>query len=122
MTIVKHELRLGRKAWIIWSASVSFLLVVCIFLFPEMKGEMDNISTMFSDMGSFTAAFGMAICKEIFNQSNYGILDLCSDMNVLRQVVKGSFIKSGLKCLALLILQQMPIVLNLLLNSLNLSV
>ena len=51
MTIVKHELRLGRKAWIIWSASVSFLLIVCIFLFPEMKGEMDNISTMFSDMG-----------------------------------------------------------------------
>lgn len=59
MTIVKHELRLGRKAWIIWCASVSFLLVVCIFLFPEMKGEMDKISTMFSDMGSFTAAFGM---------------------------------------------------------------
>ena len=59
MTIARHELRLGRKAWIIWTASVSFLLVVCIFLFPEMRGEMDNISTMFSDMGSFTAAFGM---------------------------------------------------------------
>ena len=67
MTIVKHELRLGRKAWIIWSASVSFLLVVCIFLFPEMKGEMDNISTMFSDMGSFSAAFGM-------DKMNFGTL------------------------------------------------
>lgn len=59
MTIVRHELRLGRKAFIIWSGAVGFLLVVCIFLFPEMKGEMDNISTLFSDMGSFTAAFGM---------------------------------------------------------------
>ena len=59
MTIVRHELRLGRKAFIIWSGAVGFLLVVCIFLFPEMKGEMDSISTTFSDMGSFTAAFGM---------------------------------------------------------------
>ena len=67
MTIVKHELRLGRKAWIIWSASVSFLLIVTIFLFPEMKGEMDNISSMFSDMGSFSAAFGM-------DKMNFGTL------------------------------------------------
>ena len=67
MTIVKHELRLGRKAWIIWSVSVSFLLIVTIFLFPEMKGEMDNISSMFSDMGSFSAAFGM-------DKMNFGTL------------------------------------------------
>ena len=67
MTIVRHELRLGRKAWIIWSASVSFLLIVTIFLFPEMKGEMDNISSMFSDMGSFSAAFGM-------DKMNFGTL------------------------------------------------
>ena len=59
MTIVKHELRLGRKALIIWTAAVSFLLCVSVILFPEMKGQVDNISTMFSDMGSFTAAFGM---------------------------------------------------------------
>ena len=59
MTIVRHELGLGRKAFIIWTGAVGFLLVICIFLFPEMKGEMDNISTLFSDMGSFTAAFGM---------------------------------------------------------------
>ena len=67
MTILKHELRLGRKAWIIWSASVSFLLIVTIFLFPEMKGEMNNISSMFSDMGSFSAAFGM-------DKMNFGTL------------------------------------------------
>lgn len=67
MTILRHELRLGRKAFIIWSGAVSFLLVVCIFLFPEMKGEMDNISTLFSDMGSFTAAFGM-------DKMNFGTL------------------------------------------------
>lgn len=59
MTIVKHELRQGKMAFFIWMASIGFLVVVCIFLFPEMKGEMDGISDMFASMGSFTAAFGM---------------------------------------------------------------
>lgn len=59
MTIVKHELRQGKMAFFIWTASIGFLMAVCIFLFPEMKGEMDGISDMFASMGSFTAAFGM---------------------------------------------------------------
>ena len=59
MTIVKHELRQGKISFLIWTASVGFLLTVCVFLFPEMKGEMDGVSEMFSSMGSFTAAFGM---------------------------------------------------------------
>ena len=59
MTIVKHELRQGRTAFLIWTGSIGFLLVVCLFLFPEMKGQMDAISGLFSSMGSFTAAFGM---------------------------------------------------------------
>lgn len=59
MTIVKHELRQGKTAFAIWTASISFLLMICIFLFPEMKSEMDAVSDVFSSMGSFTAAFGM---------------------------------------------------------------
>lgn len=59
MTIVKHELRQGKVSFLIWTASIGFLLAVCIFLFPEMKGEMDSMSEVFSSMGSFTAAFGM---------------------------------------------------------------
>ncbi len=59
MTIVRHELRRGRTAFWIWTGSIGFLLAVCIFLFPEMKGEMEEMSGVFSSMGSFTAAFGM---------------------------------------------------------------
>ena len=59
MTIVKHELRQGRTAFLLWTGSIGFLLAVCIFLFPEMKGQMDSVSSLFSSMGSFTAAFGM---------------------------------------------------------------
>lgn len=59
MTLVKHELRRGKTSFLIWTASIGFLLVSCIFLFPEMKGQMDNVNDMFASMGSFTAAFGM---------------------------------------------------------------
>lgn len=59
MTIVKHELRQGKTSFLIWTASIGFLLVVCIFLFPEMKGEIEGVSDIFASMGSFTAAFGM---------------------------------------------------------------
>lgn len=59
MTLIKHELRQGRNSLAVWTAAIAFLLVICVFLFPEMKGEMDGVSEMFSSMGSFSEAFGM---------------------------------------------------------------
>ena len=59
MTLVKHELRQSRTSFLIWTASIVFLLATCIFLFPEMKGQMESVNDMFSSMGSFTEAFGM---------------------------------------------------------------
>ena len=37
MTLIKHELRQGKAAFLIWTAAIGFLLAVCVFLFPEMK-------------------------------------------------------------------------------------
>ena len=59
MTLLKHELKQGARTLAIWTASIGFLIAICLFLFPEMKGEMDGVSDMFASMGSFTAAFGM---------------------------------------------------------------
>lgn len=59
MTLTKHELKQGRTALVIWTASIAFLMVICILMFPEMKQEMDSVSDMFASMGSFTEAFGM---------------------------------------------------------------
>lgn len=59
MTLMKHELRQGKISFIIWTGAIGLLLAVCIFLYPEMKGQMGNIGDMFSSMGAFTAAFGM---------------------------------------------------------------
>ncbi|MBR4457804.1 MAG: ABC transporter permease subunit [Clostridia bacterium] len=59
MTLIRHELKRGRISFLIWTAAVGAMLAVCIFLFPEMKGQMEGISSVFASMGSFTAAFGM---------------------------------------------------------------
>ncbi len=59
MTIVRHEWRQGLTSFLIWTGAIGFLLAVCVFLYPEMKGEMAGVSKLFSSMGAFTAAFGM---------------------------------------------------------------
>lgn len=67
MTLLQHELRQNRISLFIWTGAISFMLAICIFIYPEMKGEMESISDVFADMGSFSAAFGM-------NQLNFGTL------------------------------------------------
>ena len=65
MTVFLHELRMNKIALIIWSAAISFMLGVCIIIYPEMSAQMGDISEMFADMGSFSSAFGM-------DQLNFG--------------------------------------------------
>ena len=59
MVLLKHELKQGKISLAIWTAIIAFMLAVCIFIYPEMASQMNEINSMFSDMGSFTAAFGM---------------------------------------------------------------
>ena len=59
MTIFLHELKRSKISLLIWSLAIASMLLLCVFIYPEMKSQMDDISTMFADMGSFSAAFGM---------------------------------------------------------------
>lgn len=59
MTLLKHELRQGRITLLIWTGVISFMLGLCVLIYPEMKSQMGEISDVFADMGSFSAAFGM---------------------------------------------------------------
>lgn len=59
MTLIKHELKQGKASFWIWTASIGFFLAICIFLFPEMTGQLNSVNDIFASMGSFTEAFGM---------------------------------------------------------------
>lgn len=59
MTVFRYELKQGRNSLIIWSAVIAFMLGVCILIYPEMSGQMEEISSAFANMGGFSAAFGM---------------------------------------------------------------
>lgn len=59
MTIFRHELKQGRTALLIWTAAISFMLGVCVLIYPEMADQMEDVGGMFAEMGSFSAAFGM---------------------------------------------------------------
>lgn len=65
MTVFRHELKRGKTALIIWAVAISFMLAVCVLIYPEMSSQMGEISAMFADMGSFSQAFGM-------DQINFG--------------------------------------------------
>lgn len=59
MSILKHELRQGRATLLIWTSCIGLLMAICVFLYPEMKDQMDGLSELFSSMGIFSSAFGL---------------------------------------------------------------
>lgn len=58
-TLLRHELRQSFRSLLIWTACIAFFIVICIALYPSMKGEMDQVGELFSSMGSFSSAFGL---------------------------------------------------------------
>ncbi len=59
MTIFMHEMKQNAKPLAVWCAIVGGMIFLCMILFPEMLGQMDSVNDLFSEMGDFTAAFGM---------------------------------------------------------------
>ncbi|MDO4493035.1 MAG: ABC transporter permease subunit [Clostridia bacterium] len=59
MTVFCNELRRARKTFWIWTASIAAFVLLCVFLYPEMRKSMGEIGKAFAAMGSFATAFGM---------------------------------------------------------------
>ena len=59
LTLFLHEIKRNKLSLIVWSFAISFMLGICIVIYPEMQTQMGDISQMFSDMGAFSEAFGM---------------------------------------------------------------
>ena len=54
MTVFKRELCSGAKAFLLWSAVIGGLMVVCVGLYPSMKGSMGDMTELFAGMGEFS--------------------------------------------------------------------
>ena len=59
MTLVRHELKQSWKALLIWPLSIGAFIIICLFMYPEMKSQMNSISSIFASMGAFSSAFGL---------------------------------------------------------------
>ncbi len=63
--IFKHELKQNMKSLVLWTLSITALILLVMIMYPEIKKDMGNINDLFSNMGGFTDAFGM-------NKLNFG--------------------------------------------------
>ena len=67
MTLMLFELKRNRLSLAVWTAAIALLLLVCLAIFPDMKGQVNELNAAFASMGSFTEALGM-------DQVNFGEL------------------------------------------------
>lgn len=68
MTIIKHEVKMNRKALIVWTSCIGFICFGCLVLFEGLKESMEEMAGAYAQMGSFSAAFGM-------NKVNVGTIE-----------------------------------------------
>ncbi|HKM04839.1 MAG TPA: ABC transporter permease subunit [Lachnospiraceae bacterium] len=59
MTIVKHEIKMNFKSLLIWSLTVGSLIFVFMMIYPSLANQLVDMEAVYSNMGSFSAAFGM---------------------------------------------------------------
>ena len=73
MTLIRHELKQAWKSTTIWTCAIGAFIVICLFMYPEMKSQTDSISSLFSSMGAFSSAFGLDILDYGSLKGFYGI-------------------------------------------------
>lgn len=59
MVILKNELKLSIKSFLIWTSTIALLMIMCVAIYPQMKEEMLKLSESFSQMGDFSKAFNL---------------------------------------------------------------
>lgn len=73
MTLFRHEMKRAWKSLLIWTLSIGSFIAICLLIYPEMKRQMDSISSMFANMGSFSSAFGLDTLEYGTLKGYYGI-------------------------------------------------
>lgn len=73
MVFFKHEIRMARKALLIWSSIVGGMILVMMLMFPSMKEEMGKIAQSYANLGPFAEAFGLTKLQMGTAMGFYGI-------------------------------------------------
>jgi len=59
MVILKREIMSQKLTILIWGLAIGLMVGICIFVFPQMQSQMDQIGDMMTSMGGLTKAFGL---------------------------------------------------------------
>lgn len=59
MTLLKQEWKMNLKSLLIWTLCVGLCCSGCILMFESLEESMAEMGQMFSELGDFSAAFGM---------------------------------------------------------------
>ncbi len=59
MTLLKQEWKMNFKSLLIWTLCVGLCCSGCIMMFESLEESMAEMGQMFSELGDFSAAFGM---------------------------------------------------------------
>lgn len=59
MTVFVSEIKRSYKTMLIWSVIVGGLTMLFMMIYPSVRDQMGNISDVYANLGSFSAAFGM---------------------------------------------------------------
>lgn len=73
MTLFVHEWKQYLKTLLIWAGIVAGLTFVFMMIFPQMAGQLDEMADVYSNLGGFSAAFGMDRISFITPMGFYGI-------------------------------------------------
>ena len=47
MTLLNFEMKRNRIALIVWTAAIALLIMVCLIIFPDMKGQVTELNAAF---------------------------------------------------------------------------
>lgn len=59
MTIIKHELKMNLKSFLIWSMTIAIMAFAFMLMFPMLEDSLKDMGDQFKNMEGFSAAFGL---------------------------------------------------------------
>ncbi len=72
MRLLRHELKINRKSFLIWTISIAVFCVGCILLYDSLEESVAQMAESYANMGAMSAAFGMDKLSLATMQGYYG--------------------------------------------------